>query len=389
MKPERILFVDDDPALLSSTSRSLRKLYELETACGGQEALKILEQDKNFAVIVSDFQMPGMNGIEFLQKARKSLPEAVRSMLTGNADLSSAVEAVNKGQIFRFLSKPCDKETLCSCLDASIEQYRLRQGERTMMEQTFRGSIEVLADVLSLINPAAFGQAYRVRDYVRQMVTRLNLEDAWKYETAALLSQIGMVSIPADVLNHEEGDEERILECEQMLKRHPRVAKELLGKIPRLEGVAEMIAHQNLKHSEVASIDLDHHLALGSQILALALDFDREMSSGNCRGTVMRKLESRKGAYANRLLQILGEVKLPDQDTAPAYLPVKQIKVGMILDQDVRTHEGAMVATKGTQISSSTLARLCNYAELNTIDKKLRVRRDATHELDESERGAA
>ena len=102
----KILIVDDDPNLLAAVQRQLRKLYAIETAIGPEEGLKAISEQGPFAVIVSDYRMPVMDGIQFLSRVRQLAPDSVRMMLTGNADLQTAVDAVNEGSIFRLLTKP-------------------------------------------------------------------------------------------------------------------------------------------------------------------------------------------------------------------------------------------------------------------------------------------
>ena len=122
---KKILCVDDDANILAGFKRSLRKDFVIYTAESGDEAIKILLKDGPFAVIVSDMQMPGTNGVKFLSLAKKMAPESVRIMLTGNADQKTAMDAVNEGSIFRFLTKPCSSLTLTQALNAALEQYRL------------------------------------------------------------------------------------------------------------------------------------------------------------------------------------------------------------------------------------------------------------------------
>ena len=104
---DTILCVDDDPNILEAYRRQLRKEFRVETAIGPEEGCRKIESSGPYAVVVSDLQMPNMNGIQFLTKVREQSPDTVRMLLTGNADLNAAVEAVNQGQIFRFLTKPC------------------------------------------------------------------------------------------------------------------------------------------------------------------------------------------------------------------------------------------------------------------------------------------
>ena len=126
----RILFVDDDPETLASYGRALRKKYDLDLARGPVRGLEAVAENGPYAVVVSDLRMPGMDGISVLAKVREMRPETVRVMLTGFADLTAAIAAVNEGNIFRFLTKPCEPSALQAALTAAAEQYRLVMAER-------------------------------------------------------------------------------------------------------------------------------------------------------------------------------------------------------------------------------------------------------------------
>src|SRR5579872_4882938 len=141
---KRILCVDDEPNVLQALERQLRKQFEIVTAQGPVQGLETLETQGPFAVILSDLRMPVMNGIQFLAAAKQRFPESVRMILSGQADLAAAIEAENEGSIFRFLTKPCETDHLVTALTAAIEQYRLVQTERELLEQTLIGTLEVL-----------------------------------------------------------------------------------------------------------------------------------------------------------------------------------------------------------------------------------------------------
>ena len=104
---KKILFVDDEPNVLAAFQRQLRRQFEVETAPSGREGLALLQKARDYAVVVADMRMPEMNGVEFLKEVKTAAPEAVRIMLTGNADQGTAIEAINQGRIFSFLHKPC------------------------------------------------------------------------------------------------------------------------------------------------------------------------------------------------------------------------------------------------------------------------------------------
>jgi signal transduction histidine kinase len=130
----RVLFVDDEPHVVSALADSLRQSYEVTTATSGSEGLRVLVDQGPFAVLVSDFCMPGMNGAEFLAQVRYAAPDTVRMLLTGHATVDGAIAAVNEGNVFRFLTKPCPPAVLVRALEDAIEQSRLVTADRLLLE---------------------------------------------------------------------------------------------------------------------------------------------------------------------------------------------------------------------------------------------------------------
>lgn len=150
--------------------------------------------------------MPGLDGVAVLAGARQRRPGTVRLLLTGHADLDSAVAAVNDGNIFRFLVKPCASAVLRRALSDAIGLHRSLTAERELLEQTLRGAVAALADALALANPTAFARATRIHALVRRLVAALDPPDAWRIEVAAMLSQIGTVVLaPGTVAKLHDG----------------------------------------------------------------------------------------------------------------------------------------------------------------------------------------
>jgi len=127
---EKVLFVDDEPAALDGYRRVLYHDFALTTAVGGEQGLAAIRENGPFAIVISDMRMPGMNGAEFLAAVREAAPNTVRMLLTGHADLDAAIEAVNKGHIFRFLTKPCRKDVLVKAIGEGFAQYRAAEAEK-------------------------------------------------------------------------------------------------------------------------------------------------------------------------------------------------------------------------------------------------------------------
>ena len=133
----KILFVDDEEQILQALTRTLREeSYKMLKANSGQKALDILTKDKNVHVIISDYRMPKMNGVEFFQKAKEICPHAIRVVLSGYADSEAIIDAVNKGEIYRFEAKPWDDRQLKLSLSQYLDHYILLEKNRCLQEQT-------------------------------------------------------------------------------------------------------------------------------------------------------------------------------------------------------------------------------------------------------------
>ena len=197
---QKILLVDDDVNLLSACERNFHGRFQLETAAGAEAGLLKLAERGPFAVVISDRQMPGMDGIKFLSLVRERAPDTVRMMLTGNADLAGAIKVVNEGAIFRFLTKPCPVEVLGKMIEDGLAQFRLVTAEKELLSKTLNGSIKLLTDILSLMEPESFGRAQALHEVIATVARKFNVTDDWEIQLAAMLSPIGNVTLPADVL---------------------------------------------------------------------------------------------------------------------------------------------------------------------------------------------
>jgi len=162
---EKILLVDDELRVVQALQRALRSEFTIEIAGGPEIGLQVLARDGPFAVVVSDLRMPGMDGIQFLARVKAASPESIRVMLTGQAELNAAIAAVNEGNIFRFLTKPCPPATLGRVLEAALEQHRLITAERELLQNTLMGCVTVLTEILSVVYPAAFSRSFRIKHY--------------------------------------------------------------------------------------------------------------------------------------------------------------------------------------------------------------------------------
>ncbi|MEO0036600.1 MAG: hypothetical protein RLZZ501_2623, partial [Pseudomonadota bacterium] len=242
---DRVLLIDDDPHLLSALRRQLDEDFDLATAAGGEAGIEAVRAGPPFAVVVSDMRMPGLDGIETLGAIRAIAPDTVRMMLTGNADQQTAIDAINRGAILRFYTKPCPADTLREGIAAGIEQYRLVNAERDLLEKTLTGSLKLLVDVVALNDPGGHHLAQRLREWVRAIAVEMRMPSRWQLDVAATLINLGQVAVPPEVSARQRAGESLSEIERQILERAPETARTLLANIPRLEKVAEILYLQD------------------------------------------------------------------------------------------------------------------------------------------------
>jgi response regulator RpfG family c-di-GMP phosphodiesterase len=382
----KILFVDDEPNVLEAYQRNLRKRFSIDTAVSGELGLSHIAQRGPYAVIVADMQMPGMNGVEFLLQAQQRAPDSVRLMLTGNADQKTAVEAVNRGHVYQFLNKPCPPEMLALALDNSIRQYQLITAERELLEKTLNGSINMLTGILAAAEPLSFGRGEKLRDYMRAFAASLNMNQTWELELAAMLSQIGYVTVPPKVLDKMRQARELTQAEKDVLTRIPEIGANLLAKIPRLESVGRIVLYQN-KNYDGSGFPADSIVAeeipIGSRILKVLADLAELEASGLSKAKSLEQMQTRSGRYDPQVLDgtfACFDIYLAAPTgvkIAIKSIPLKELTIGHVLSSNVETSDGVLIVCAGTRVSQMALEKLRNFAQIQGIKEPLHVE---THE---------
>jgi len=372
----RVLCVDDDPNILRAYSRTLRNKFELDTAASGEEALRILTERGPYAVVVSDMRMPGMDGVELLRRVRETAPDTVRMMLTGNADQQTAIDAVNEGRIFRFITKPCPPEVFARMIEAGLEQYRLVTAERELLSKTLAGSIKVLAEILAVAAPEAFGRATRARELVRKLCEALAVSPSWPIEVAAMLAPIGLLAVPQEILRKAIQGRPLKESEKDVFESHPRVARELVSKIPRLEPVAEIVAYQGkLFNGQGYPPDWTsgEDIPLGSRILKLAFDWDDLTQAGLSPDFALAEIADRRGWYDPKVVAALRRIL----DLQEGYV-VREVRISDLVDDwiiadNIYSVNGTLLCSKGQPVTAPIRLRLRNYAINVGISRPIRV----------------
>ena len=378
----RILCVDDETNVLNALQRNLRKYFAVDTASDPSQALTLLDHQEPYAVIVADMRMPGMDGVEFLSRARTKCPDSVRIMLTGNADQQTAINAVNRGHVYQFLTKPCPPETLALVVSDGVKQYELLMAERELLEKTLNGSVKLLTEILSVIDPQSFGRGQQLRESMRLYIEPPT-ERAWELELAALLAPIGCISIPAPVLVKARA-RLALTDAEQSLWiRVPEFGSRLIANIPRLETVAKIILYQN-KHFDGSGFPADkssgEDIPVGARILKVLNDLLDLESKGVSLKQALEEMENRYGWYDPRVLDAAclrfdkGQSVTKGNAQTTRAITAAELQVAQVITQNVYTADGMLIVKAGSVVTPMLLDRLTNFAAVNGLRELIEVR---------------
>ena len=321
--PPSILFVDDEILIL----KSLERLFEDEgylifKATGGEEALEFLSKQK-VMLIVSDYRMPQMDGVTFLEKASAICPEALRIMLTGYADMEAIIKSINYGQVFRFITKPWDEAELKVLIKNCIQHFNIIEEnkylseltrtqndelknlnqelqksleERTKeiqeknkrlelfyraLEQSFFETIKLIMKMIEVTNKKLADHSKRVALYAENIAKSMGFapNDIRNIQIAALLHDFGKINLPQEILFKKQSD----LSPEQInqLKQHPLLGNTYLSSIERLKKISDIILlhHENLDGSGYPFGKEGDKIPVESKILAVSNAYDHLTSS--------------------------------------------------------------------------------------------------------------
>jgi CheY-like chemotaxis protein len=370
-----VLLVDDEQNVLDGLTLLLRRRYKVATASSGAQGLEVLSADPTIAVIVSDMRMPGMNGAAFLAEARQKSPAAVRMLLTGQSDMQSAIAAVNEGQIFRFLMKPCAPSEFMASVEAASVQHRLVIAERVLLEQTLRGSIRTLTDILAMANPELFGRAVRIKRVVSDLMQKMATPDQWQVDVAAMLFPLAQISLPPDTVAKVSRGAGLTTEERAMVAKLPEVADRLLAHIPRLETVRAILASVHgaqLSDCEVSAGDAAL-VPMGAGVIRAAVALDALTQSGLSTINAIGAMRSKSVGLDSDVVALLAVLYAESaEQVSIASISINGLAPGMVLAEDLITRNGMLVVTRGSELTETFVERIRNY-RTGTFNESVRV----------------
>lgn len=408
-----LLFVDDEPNILSALRRLFRPLgYKIHVAEGGAQGLELLEREP-VDLVISDMRMPNMDGAQFLEQVRAKWPDTVRILLTGYADVSSTIAAINKGEIFRYVAKPWEDNDIVLLVKQALDLKNLEQEKRRLealtlrqneelkdlnanleakvqertqevrqtmgflelankkLKDSFITSIKVFSNLIELREHSLAGHSRRVADMARMLAKRMDLSGSEVNDifVAALLHDIGKIGLPDKLLKKpfavlagEERDE---------VLRHPATGQAALMGLEQLHGAAKLIRAHHERWDGMGYPDGLSGLTIpiGARILALANDYDAVQI-----GTLLSKrlsqseaiayiIEGRGKRYDPQVVDVFAPMMGGGASDAVAEMSVKpsQLKAGMTLSRDLVTPEGIMLLSRDFVLNEVIIEQVRNF----------------------------
>ena len=414
----RLLCVDDEPNIVSALRRALRGCgAEVATAASGQEGLEVMRLAPA-DVVVSDMRMPGMSGVEFLEQVREHWPDSVRILLTGHAEMGETVGAINRGRIFRYLSKPWSDAELVAAVQQGLELVSLQRDkarledltlaqnlqlralnesleqrvqERTeelahanrKLKRTYLTTIKVFSNLLEMRGGTLVGHGRRVADLARSVARAMSLgeQEIDDIFVAGLLHDIGHIGLP-DALLAKPVARLTTAEMEQYAQ-HPTLAEQLLMPLEDMQGAAALICahHERFDGRGYPLAKAGTAIPLGARILAIVDTYD-ELRNGHLGGAqpssqqALVLLQQGRGTQfdpevVETLVQLLTmEEKEPARKSAKL-LSSDELEAGMVLDTDLISPMGMLLLAAGQRLTTSLIQRIRAFER--DADQRFRI----------------
>jgi len=409
----RVLCVDDEANILSALRRLFRPCgYVVTVAASGEEGLAILDQAP-FDLVISDMRMPGMSGAQFLEEVSTRWPDTMRLLLTGYADIDSTIDAVNKGRIFHYVSKPWDDKALLLIVRHALERKQLERDkarlealtaqqneelkdvnaslELKVMERTvelrkanehikasFITSIKVFANLIELREGAIAGHSRRVAELARKLAKRAGMDAAAVQDVflAGLLHDIGKIGLPDTLLSRAVAE----MSGPELLRyrKHPQAGEHALMALSELAQAARLVRSHHERFDGKGYPDglAGEQIPLGARIVAVANDYDGlQIGTLAARKRTAREalelLEAGRGrSYDPGVLDLFLEVVAESErdDLKEVGLSVARLMPGMILSRDLVTRQGYLLLATDFVLTAGIIRQIQEYASQEGLE---------------------
>lgn len=262
----KILFIDDDNFVLESYMARYRKNYKIFLANTPDKALQFIYSIDDFSVIISDMKMVGMSGVELFSRIKTLSPFSTRIMLTGYTQADIAIDAVNKGEVFRFLSKPCSADVMDKAIKEGVLLYNSYIQDKNIIQDFLKGSIKVLIDSVRISNPRAYERSVRIRNFSRRIAQDMNIKSIVDVEIASMICHVGYIGIDKKIIDSIENGDKLSFAEEEIFNQYPMIGANLVNNIPKLGNVSRIIQYHSCKY--------ENYMPVESSIVSIALHFE-------------------------------------------------------------------------------------------------------------------
>ncbi|WP_153110521.1 HD domain-containing phosphohydrolase [Propionivibrio limicola] len=426
--PATLLLVDDEPGILSSLNRLLRPAgYTIFTARNGREALAILEQNP-VDLVLSDMRMPEMDGAKFLEQVRTNWPGTVRLLLTGYADIASTIDAINRGEIYRYIAKPWDDNDLKLIVRDALESSRLRRENARLLaltqaqndelrdfnsqleekvrqrtaeieqinsflnlanerlKQNFLLSIKVFSGLLELRGSHIAGHSRRIAEQARQLAQHMQLDPKTAQDVfcAGLLHDIGKIGFPDGMLQKPPS---RLTGEEYAhYRRHTVTGEMALMPLEELKEVGHIVRshHERFDGQGFPDTLEGEAIPLGARILAVINDYD-----GLLHGALADKrippeqartmlLNARGKRYDPAIVDaFIDMLSVEVKEVVPEkIIPYLDLQIGMVLARDLENREGMLLLAAGRALDVNLIRHIQTYMRREQHPPAVYIRTD-------------
>lgn len=352
--PPTILIVDPDKDFLAAMEQALGGNFDLRTASGGTAARELVRNARGLSLVVANPVLPDMDGVEFLVQTACQLPDVSRVAILDDRDCDILARLINEAGVMGVLFKPVKSKDVAEVLKRALGRHQECVQERHTLQETLRGSVKVLLDLMEVLDPPAVGRSRRVRKRALELGRRLKARSAWQLEMAVMLSHIGCLVLPNEITRKLDDGRDLTPEEQKLFFRHPAIAAKLLSNIKRMDSVAQAVLYQNSKYSK--------EIPLESRILKAVLDLDRQERKGLQTPEGMQVLKKRSDWYDPDVLAALDDILDPAGAQARE-LAVEDLVPGLIMARDLKTSDGTVLLLKGQHLTKASTARLKLFAE--------------------------
>ena len=423
-----LLLVDDEPSILSALRRLLRPVgYKIHMAESGLAGVEILEREA-VDLVISDMRMPEMDGAKFLEQVRNRWPETIRILLTGYSDVASTIAAINRGEIYRYISKPWNDADLTLIVREALERRRLQSENARLLaltqaqndelkdlnanledkvrqrtaeieqinsflnlandklKQNFLVSIKVFSALMELRDGIVAGHSRRVGELARKLAIHMNVDRKTQQDVffAALLHDIGKIGFPNALLSRPvskmNGEEL------SLYRKHVVTGEAALMPLDELKDVSRIIRTHHERYDGQGFPDglQGESIPLAARILSLVNDYDglqigtlaeKRMSPDEAKALLVQARGKRYDPVVVdafvELMDVRIEERIPEK---PVGYP--DLKVGMVLARDLLNREGVLLLSADFVLNVSVIKQIQEYAHRENHAITIYIRTD-------------